>query len=159
MPAMSPGMCRSRKLWRASRASARRLMTKTVVSRQLQATLFPGLTPDLKNNLLVSDPGNPAGLALQVGQQSSRGKFAWGCIKEGRPEPAAVAVICFEWLQRPENAVAGFLTWSGYRSKNWPHAIRFEHHKNKVLVWHPLKEPLDGETIKFRPHRLQDASE
>src|SRR5215510_16617863 len=24
-------------------------------------------------------------------------KFAWGCIKECRPEPAAVAVICFEW--------------------------------------------------------------
>jgi hypothetical protein len=36
-------------------------------------------------------------------------KFAWGCIKEGRPGPAAVAVICFEWLQRPENVVAGFL--------------------------------------------------
>jgi len=45
-------------------------------------------------------------------------KFAWGCIKEGRPEPAAVAVICFEWLQRPENVVAGFLTWPDYRSKN-----------------------------------------
>ena len=28
------------------------------------------------------------------------------CAK-GRPEPAAVAVICFEWLQRPENVVAG----------------------------------------------------
>ena len=67
-------------------------------------------------------------------------KFAWGCIKEGRPEPAAVAVICFEWLQRPENVVAGFLTWPDYRSKNWPHAVRIEHHKNKALVWHPLEE-------------------
>ena len=36
-------------------------------------------------------------------------KFAWGCIAQGRPEPAAVAVICFEWLQRPENVVAGLL--------------------------------------------------
>jgi hypothetical protein len=35
-------------------------------------------------------------------------KFAWGCIEQRRPEPAAVAVICFEWLQRPENVVAGF---------------------------------------------------
>jgi hypothetical protein len=76
-------------------------------------------------------------------------KFAWGCIKEGRPEPAAVAVICFEWLQRPENVVAGFLTWPDYRSKNWPHAVRIEHHKNKALVWHPLEETLDGETVKF----------
>jgi len=23
-------------------------------------------------------------------------KFAWGCIKEGQPEPAAVSVICFD---------------------------------------------------------------
>jgi hypothetical protein len=76
-------------------------------------------------------------------------KFAWGCIAEGRPEPAAVAVICFEWLQRPENVVAGLLTWPDYRSKNWPHAVRIEHHKNKALVWHPLEEVIDGETIKF----------
>jgi hypothetical protein len=27
-------------------------------------------------------------------------KFAGGCIKQGRPEPAAVAAICFEWQQR-----------------------------------------------------------
>jgi hypothetical protein len=58
-------------------------------------------------------------------------------------------VICFEWLQRPENVVAGFLTWPDYRSKNWPHAVRIEHHKNKALVWHPLEETLDGETVKF----------
>jgi hypothetical protein len=58
-------------------------------------------------------------------------------------------VICFEWLQRPENVVAGFLTWPDYRSKNWPHAIRIEHHKNKALVWHPLEETLDSETVKF----------
>jgi hypothetical protein len=76
-------------------------------------------------------------------------KFAWGCIKVGRPEPAAVAVICFEWLQRPENVVAGFLTWPDYRSKNWPNAIRIEHHKNKTLVWHPLEEIVDDEIIKF----------
>jgi len=76
-------------------------------------------------------------------------KFAWGCIKEGRPEPAAVAVICFEWLQRPENVVAGFLTWPDYRSKNWPNAIRIEHHKNKTLVWHPLEEIVDDESVKF----------
>jgi hypothetical protein len=76
-------------------------------------------------------------------------KFAWGCIKQGRPEPAAVAVICFEWLQRPENVVAGLLTWPDYRSKKWPHAVRIEHHKNRALVWHPLEESVDAETIRF----------
>ena len=45
--------------------------------------------------------------------------------------------------------MAGFLTWPDYRSKNWPHAIRIEHHKNKALVWHPLEETLDGEYVKF----------
>jgi hypothetical protein len=76
-------------------------------------------------------------------------KLAWGCIKECRPEPAAVAVICFEWLQRPENVVAGLLAWPDYRSNKWPHAVRIEHHKNKTLVWHPLEEIVDGELIKF----------
>ena len=76
-------------------------------------------------------------------------KFAWGCISQGKPEPAAVAVICFEWLQRPENVVAGLLTWPDYRSKKWPHAVRIEHHKNKALVWHPLEEIVAGEIVKF----------
>lgn len=76
-------------------------------------------------------------------------KFAWGCIEKGRPEPAAVAVICFEWLQRPENVVAGILAWPDYRSKKWPHAIRIEHHKTGALVWHPLEEVVDGEMVKF----------
>jgi hypothetical protein len=36
-------------------------------------------------------------------------KFAWGAISAGYPEPAAAAVICFEFLQRPENVLAGYL--------------------------------------------------
>jgi len=27
--------------------------------------------------------------------------------------------------------------------------VRIEHHKNKALIWHPLEETVDGETIKF----------
>jgi hypothetical protein len=45
--------------------------------------------------------------------------------------------------------VAGLLTWPDYRSKKWPHAVRIEHHKNKALVWHPLEETIDEETVKF----------
>jgi hypothetical protein len=55
--------------------------------------------------------------------------FAWGCIERGQPEAAAAAVICFEWLQRLENVLAGFLRWTDYRSKEWPSAIKIEHHK------------------------------
>jgi hypothetical protein len=46
--------------------------------------------------------------------------FAQGCIDRGYPEPAAAAVICFEWLQRPENVLAGYLRWPDYRGEKWP---------------------------------------
>ena len=55
-------------------------------------------------------------------------EFAWRAIEAGHPEPAAAAVICFEWLQRPENVLAGCITWSDYRGKNAPTAIKVEHH-------------------------------
>ena len=75
--------------------------------------------------------------------------FAHGCIDRGFPEAAAAAVICFEWLQRPENVLAGYLRWTDYRSKDWPNAIRIEHHKTGELVWHPLEETVDDVTTKF----------
>src|SRR3984893_5821553 len=66
--------------------------------------------------------------------------FAWGSIEHGQPEAAAAAVICFEWLQRPENVLAGYLRWTDYRNKDWPSAIKIEHHKTSAVVWHLLKE-------------------
>jgi hypothetical protein len=36
--------------------------------------------------------------------------FARGAIDAGCVEAAAAAVICFEWLQRPENVIGGYLT-------------------------------------------------
>jgi hypothetical protein len=76
-------------------------------------------------------------------------KFAWGCIEAGNPEAAAAAVICFEWLQRPENVLAGYLRWTDYRSEEWPNAIRIEHHKTGARVLHPLEETIGGMTTKF----------
>jgi hypothetical protein len=79
-------------------------------------------------------------------------KFAWGAIEAGCPEPAAAAVICFEWLQRPENVVGGYLTWPDYRPADCPHALRIVHHKTGAIVWHPLEEiALDGSPIRFYP--------
>lgn len=75
--------------------------------------------------------------------------FAWGCIERGQPEAAAAAVICFEWLQRPENVLAGYLRWTDYRSKEWPSAIKIEHHKTGAVVWHPLEEKTEAGIIKF----------
>jgi hypothetical protein len=54
-----------------------------------------------------------------------------------------MSVICFEWLQRPENVVAGHIKWNGYR--NGKPTIRIEHHKTGAVVDHPLEA--DG--VKF----------
>jgi hypothetical protein len=75
--------------------------------------------------------------------------FAWGCIEHSQPEVAAAAVICFEWLQRPENVLSGYLRWSDYRNKDWPNAIKIEHHKTGAIVWHPLEEVTDRSIVRF----------
>jgi hypothetical protein len=76
-------------------------------------------------------------------------RFAKGAIELGRPEAAAAAVICFEWLQRPENVLAGVLRWTDYRSKDWPNAIKILHYKTGAVVWHPLEETVEAATIQF----------
>jgi hypothetical protein len=68
--------------------------------------------------------------------------FAWGCIEHGHPEAAAAAVICFEWLQRPENVLAGFIRWTDYRSNDASTTLRIEHHKTGAVVLHPLEESI-----------------
>jgi hypothetical protein len=76
-------------------------------------------------------------------------EFAKGCIERGEPECGAAAVICFEWLQRPENVIAGHIKWSGYRAGPKP-TIQIEHHKTGAIVNHPLEETLDdGSIVKF----------
>jgi hypothetical protein len=76
-------------------------------------------------------------------------RFAWGCIENGQPGAAASAVICFEWLQRPENVLSGYLHWSDYRPLEAPNAIRIEHHKTGAVVWHPLEEMTSSGVVKF----------
>lgn len=76
--------------------------------------------------------------------------FAWKAIEMGQPELGAAAVICFEWLQRPENVLAGYVRWPDYRSKAHPHQIRIEHHKTHEMVMHPLEEiGSDGSVTAF----------
>jgi hypothetical protein len=76
-------------------------------------------------------------------------RFAWGCIENGQPGAGAAAVICFEWLQRPENVLAGYLRWPDYRSAEVPNAIRIEHHKTGAVVWHALEEMTDNGKVLF----------
>jgi hypothetical protein len=66
--------------------------------------------------------------------------FAKAAIQAGYPEAAAAAVICFEWLQRPENVLAGYIRWTDYRGREAPTAIRIFHHKTGAVVLHPLQD-------------------
>jgi hypothetical protein len=75
--------------------------------------------------------------------------FAWGAVAAGEVQAAAAAVICFEWLQRPENVLAGYVSWTGYRAPSHPNAIRIEHHKTGEMVLHPLEETVGGSRVLF----------
>lgn len=73
--------------------------------------------------------------------------FAYKAIELGQPELGAAAVICFEWLQRPENVLAGYVRWTDYDPGKH---IRIEHHKTGEMVQHPLGEfAAGGEYISF----------
>jgi hypothetical protein len=72
--------------------------------------------------------------------------FAKAAIEAGYPEAGAAAVICFEWLQRPENVLAGYIRWTDYRGREAPTAIRIFHHKTGAIVLHPLQ---DGDSTLF----------
>jgi hypothetical protein len=49
-------------------------------------------------------------------------------------------VICFEWLQRPENVLAGHIRWSDYRGRDASTTIRIFHHKTGAIVLHPWQD-------------------
>jgi hypothetical protein len=77
--------------------------------------------------------------------------FAQGCVERGEIGCAAAAVICFEWLQRPENVLAGHVKWTGYRQGN-PPTIQIEHHKTGATIDHPLEDVLDdGTSVQLYP--------
>jgi len=58
----------------------------------------------------------------------------------GHAHLAAVPIICFEWLQRPENVLAGHLSWGDIRPTATPHHVRIDHHKTGRKVLQPLED-------------------
>ena len=75
--------------------------------------------------------------------------FAKAAIEAGHPEAADAAVICFEWLQRPENVLAGYVRWTDYRTRDASNAIRIEHHKTGAVVLHPLETTEGDKRVQF----------
>src|SRR5215472_1401488 len=47
----------------------------------------------------------------------------------GEPHLGAAALICFEWHQRPENVLAGNITWHDYRHARSPHVVKTSAHR------------------------------
>jgi integrase len=58
----------------------------------------------------------------------------------GHPHLAVVPLVCFEWLQRPENVIAGHLNWHCWRPPHRPREVLIYHHKTGVQIWHPLED-------------------
>ena len=58
----------------------------------------------------------------------------------GEPHLGAAALICFEWLQRPENVIGGKITWGDYRGESHPKHVRIFHHKTGEVVMQPLED-------------------
>jgi hypothetical protein len=66
--------------------------------------------------------------------------LAEALAKLGHVVLGAVPLISFEWLQRPENVLAGHMRWSDYRPPEQPNAVRIDHHKTGAKVWQPLED-------------------
>ena len=73
-------------------------------------------------------------------------------IGAGERHLAAVPLICFEWHQRPENVLAGHLSWADYKRSDRPNWVRIEHHKTGEQVDMPLFDrhgPLFPELVAY----------
>jgi hypothetical protein len=75
--------------------------------------------------------------------------FAKKAIELGYGEAAGAGVICFEWLQRPENVLAGFVRWSDYRPAEKPTFLQIEHAKTGAKIWHPLEDNKQHKVSKY----------
>jgi IS5 family transposase len=73
----------------------------------------------------------------------------------GHPHLAIVPLVCFEWLQRPENILSGHLRWTDYRPAERQNHVRIIHHKTGEIVWHPL----EAEGKRFYPELERRLSE
>ncbi len=61
---------------------------------------------------------------------------------KGHPHLALAPLICFEWLQRPENVLDGYITWADWRPASHPKHVQVFHHKTGERVWQPLEDEL-----------------
>jgi len=105
---------------------------------------------DVVHRLYPKDVGleNPFRGVLRIGGKRSKRAatreeayaLATALNEIGEAHLGAAALICFEWLQRPENVLAGKITWSDYRAPEHPKHVRIVHHKTGEIVLQPLED-------------------
>lgn len=93
--------------------------------------------------------------AKQAATRSEAYALASKLKEMGEPHLGAAALICFEWLQRPENVLDGKITWADYRPAERPGHVRVFHHKTGEVVWMPL-EDADGSLYPELEARLAE---
>lgn len=57
---------------------------------------------------------------------------------KGHAALGVASLICYEWLQRPEDVRSGRITWTDYRPPHRPREVQIFHHKTGERVWQPL---------------------
>jgi hypothetical protein len=108
--------------------TAWRIVQRTYPDQFVEMNPFIGLTR-LSNTTSIQAATREEAYALSAALQSL-----------GHPHLAIVPLVCFEWHQRPENVLAGHLSWADYRPSDRPNHVRIVHHKTGEEVWHPLSE-------------------
>lgn len=73
--------------------------------------------------------------------------FARAAEAAGHPAIGVAALICFEWLQRPEDVRGGRITWTDYRPQARPAEALVIHHKTGRSVWQPLSDEATGRSL------------
>jgi integrase len=121
--------------------------------------LIPVTGPDGKTAMLALNPFEQVerepyerDTAVCTATRAEALALARAAAAEGHPASGVAALICFEWLQRPEDVRRGRITWTDYRPADRPTEVRIFHHKTRATVWMPLEaketDPATGEATR-----------
>lgn len=121
---------------RQANACLSRLKRAWGAVRRLYPDIVPALNP-------FADVERESGRTAKAAATRKQAYALADAILKHRPRHRLLAVaplICFEWLQRPENVLAGHLTWTDWRPPARPTEVEIVHAKTGVRCWHPLED-------------------
>jgi hypothetical protein len=108
--------------------------------------LVPVTGPDGKTQRLAINPFEQmvrANYPRDTAQPATREQaytFATAAERAGHVAIGVAALICYEWLQRPEDVRMGRICWTDYRPPHRPREDLVFHHKTGERVWQPLDD-------------------